>query len=341
MRKSEKDSPVSTRDPDAIAAALRAYLPDGGRITGVRPVSEGFSNETYRVDGLGLILRLPPTGDPLLAPNRVHDVVTQYEIMAEYAATPGAPPVPRPVLVETDRSVLGEPFFLMGEVACDAWDDFFAPEWLNTADDAFRSGVSDQIVGMYAALHNLAPLAALGAPMSVRDELGRWREPTRAFAGAALAEAFAILHETAPAEQKTAPCHGDAKIANILWKDGRIMAMVDYEMSFNGDPRWDMAALLQGLKGRDGLALKAEDENGFWGREHMLAEWRARTGRGTDRLAWFEAAGRARYASILTYGQWLADQGKAADPRFATFAPVAERLGQTALALARRDAEAG
>jgi aminoglycoside phosphotransferase (APT) family kinase protein len=328
------------RDPLALAAALKAYLPDGDRIRGVRPISDGFSNETWLVDGLDLILRAPPTGFPLLEPNHVHDVVGQYRILQDYAARSSAPPVPRTVLLETDPSVIGAPFFLMERVACDPWGDFELPGWLTEADDAFRAGVSAQIVDMYARLHALGPLASLGPQSSVRDELGRWRDPVRDLASPALKEAFDLLFASAPEDAAPTACHGDAKIANILWKDGRIVAMLDYEMSFNGDPRWDIAALLQGLKGQDGAALPAGDVRGFWGRDHFLAEWQARTGRSAARLDWFEAAGRARYAAILTYGQHLADQGRSDDRRLAAFGPVAERLSQTALDLARRDAAA-
>ena len=70
----------------------------------------------------------------------------------------------------------------------------------------------------------------------------------------------------------------------------------------------------------------------------MLEEWRARTGRGSDRLGWFEAAGRARYASILTYGLALFETGKSDDPRFGAFGAPAERLSLAALDLARKDA---
>jgi aminoglycoside phosphotransferase (APT) family kinase protein len=312
-------------------------LPEGGRIASVRQMAEGFSNETYLVDGLDLILRLPPTGPGLLTPNRVHDVVTQFRIMAEYAARPSAPPVPRPVLLETDPAILGAPFFLMERVPCDPWGDWQRPDWVKQGGDALRSRISDQIVGLYARLHGLAPLEALGRPLTLQDELERWQAPVRDIANPILREAFALLFATAPQEQAPVPCHGDAKIANMLWRDGRIVAMVDYEMSFNGDPRWDVAALLQNLKNKANGPLGAKDEDGFWGRDHILADWQARTGRSAARLGWFEAAARARYAAILTYGQYLSDRGESDDPRFAQFGPTAERLSRTALELARRD----
>jgi len=325
-------------DPQVIASKLRKYLPDGDRISAVQVLSVGFSNETYRVAGLDLILRLPPQGAPLLAPFAVHDVVTQYRIMQEFASRPGAPPMPRGVLLETDPTVLGAPFFLMERLDSDPWEDWGTPPWIAAADDAFRGSVSAQFVDMYARLHSLAPLDSLGRPQSNGDELARWRRPVAEIANADLLAAFDMLEADIPPDLAYSPCHGDAKVANILWKDGRIVAMLDYEMNFNGDPRWDIGALLEGLRGLDGEPLPAGDVRGVWGREHIVAAWQAQTGRKLEREHWFGAAGRARYAAILAYGAHQFGTGETSDQRFAAFAATADRLSRRALELAQADA---
>lgn len=333
----DKENKLS-RDPHVIASKLQGYLPNGDRIDGVEVLSVGFSNETYLVTGLDLILRLPPQQAPLLAPFAVHDVVTQYHIMQEFAARPSAPPMPRGVLLETDTAVLGAPFFLMERLDSDPWDDWGTPPWVATADDAFRASVSAQFVEMYARLHSLAPLDSLGRPQSNSDELERWRRPVAELGNADLLAAFGMLAADIPADQAYSPCHGDAKVANILWKDGRIVAMLDYEMNFNGDPRWDIGALLEGMRGLDGKPLPAGDVRGVWGRDHIVAAWEAQTGRRLEREYWFGAAGRARYAAILAYGAHQFAAGDASDKRFASFATIADQLSRRALELARMDA---
>jgi aminoglycoside phosphotransferase (APT) family kinase protein len=160
--------------------------------------------------------------------------------------------------------VLGAPFFLMEEVLCDPWGDFSWPDWMGAATAEFRYGVSEQIVQTYARLHCLATLAWLGPVRSAGEELERWLDPIRHIAPAPLAEAFALLLGDVPSEETPCPCHGDAKIANLLWKDGRVVALIDYEMSFNGDPRWVLAATLQGLRSEDGQGpWPADENNGF------------------------------------------------------------------------------
>jgi len=325
---------------EEIQSVLKRHLPQGEKITGVSTISDGYSNRTLLLEGLNLILRLPPEGEPLLAAFGVHDVSGQYRIMEAFVDTAGAPPVPRPVLLETDAALLGFPFFLMERVDADVWGDFSRPEWLNQANSVFRSGVSQTLVQTYTDLHGLKPIASLGPVRSSSEELIRWRDPIEAIVSPTLKEVFSLLLDNAPTDQKPVPCHGDAKVANLLWKEGRVIAMIDMEMSFNGDPRWDVAALLQGLRSHDGQQpLPNEDENGFWGRDHILAQWQTITGRSIERLDWFQAADRARYASLLIHGQHLFDQGKATDQRFGSLGAFATRLGETALTFARRDSD--
>ena len=50
-----------TRDLLPLSDALRRVLPDGDGITGLRAFSTGHSNETYLIEGLDQILRLPPS----------------------------------------------------------------------------------------------------------------------------------------------------------------------------------------------------------------------------------------------------------------------------------------
>ena len=49
-----------SRDAAAMLEVLRGVLPGGERITGIAPLTTGFSNDTYLIEGLDLILRLPP-----------------------------------------------------------------------------------------------------------------------------------------------------------------------------------------------------------------------------------------------------------------------------------------
>lgn len=91
------------RDTARLAAGLRDWLPRGAGITGVTTLSAGHSNETYLVDGIDEVLRMPPSEEGLLPP---YDMVRQHEVLT--AVAKGAPAVPLPPILElcTDAQVL-------------------------------------------------------------------------------------------------------------------------------------------------------------------------------------------------------------------------------------------
>jgi aminoglycoside phosphotransferase (APT) family kinase protein len=324
------------RDLKAIHAALVDYLPDGGRITGISPITAGNSNETFLIEGLDLILRLPPSETSLLEPNGAYGVAGQYRILDELGSRELAPAVAKVVLLEEDPGVLGDPFFLMERIVGEPWPEWSAPDWLIAADETVRSSVSEQLVTMYARLHNQVPLVALGRPFSVREEVERWRAPLADLTDPILRRAFDLLVESAPPDERPVPCHGDSKHANTLWRDGTLVGMVDFEMSFNGDPRWDLANIVNAYGGPDYPPLRGMDSPGLWRREQIIQKWCEWTGRTADALEWFESGCRARYAAITTYGVWLLKEGKTTDERFATYDTAIGRLSKAALDLAER-----
>ena len=88
-----------TRDLDAVRDTLARVLPQGDRITAVKPLTTGFSNETYFVEGCNMILRLPPSAGSMLDG---HDVIAQARVYQALGETAGAPPVPKVALVCED-----------------------------------------------------------------------------------------------------------------------------------------------------------------------------------------------------------------------------------------------
>ena len=97
------------RDTQKLADGLRKWLPRGAGITGVTTLSAGHSNETYLIDGIDEVLRMPPSEEGLLPP---YDMARQHEVLV--AVSKGAPGIPLPPILElcTDPAVLGDEFFL-------------------------------------------------------------------------------------------------------------------------------------------------------------------------------------------------------------------------------------
>lgn len=56
-----------------------------------------------------------------------------------------------------------------------------------------------------------------------------------------LMPAYAYLQENPPGERSICFCHGDFHYANILWKDGHISGVLDFELCGMGDRDFDIA----------------------------------------------------------------------------------------------------
>ncbi len=115
------------RDTNRIAEGLRRYLPRGPAITGVRTLSAGHSNETYLIEGIDEILRMPPSEEGLLPP---YDMARQHAILSAVKAHAPVVPLPRMFELCVDPSVIGDEFFLMEKLPGEAFE-YAVPDWLD------------------------------------------------------------------------------------------------------------------------------------------------------------------------------------------------------------------
>jgi aminoglycoside phosphotransferase (APT) family kinase protein len=302
------------RDPDLLRERLATHLIQGDRITGVTPLSTGHSNETYLLEGLDLILRLPPGGNPLIPFG--HGMRVQYELYAILRGMTAAPPVPAVRYFCADEDVLGAPFFLMERVHGDPFDDYGGTEWMNEAEEGFRASVTQHLIEATGRYNALPPLDLLGTPLDNTAELRRWRGMAAEARDDELMAAFDELESNAaPPTGPPALVHGDAKFSNVLWRDGTVVAVLDVEMSFNGEPAWDLGYLLMYFPSEVHGPMPGCGLPGMWDRETVIAAWERITGRSAREIGWYEAAAMAKVTAILTYGAYLAATGGSSDER--------------------------
>ncbi|MGE4322164.1 MAG: phosphotransferase family protein [Sphingobium sp.] len=311
------------RDVAWIEAALRRTLASGERITGVCVMSTGHSNETYLIEGLDLILRMPPSGAPLLDGL---DMARQFQIYAVMGRMEGAPPVPRVLYLCEDETVLGAPFYLVERVCGEPLAEYEIPGWFADAPEAVRDSMSRQYVEAYAGLASLEPLDLLGPVRTPIDECLRWRgfaqasgQPTLV---AAIDRLIALPHRRSG---PPAPINGDAKMGNLLWRDGRLTAMLDWELAINGEPLAELGYMLYFFESERHPAALGCDLPGMWRRDRVIAEWERATGRSAQGIEWYEAAAGAKIAAIMAYGYHLTQSGQSDDPRMAAWLPTVEQ----------------
>jgi aminoglycoside phosphotransferase (APT) family kinase protein len=309
------DAPM--RDLEAIAGALRSLLPDGDSITGVSPLTTGFSNETYRIDGPDLILRLPPSAGAMLDD---HGVVAQARIYAELGETPGAPPVPGVVAICENAPGLGEPLFVMERVPGESIDDIEMRPWFVEGTDAFRAQICRSWVTAFAGLARLRPLQVLGPVITPDDDARMWREFARQADSPALVASFdRLLAVPAPRSGEPAVVHGDTKLSNLMWRDGEVSSVLDWEMALNGEPLADLGYMLYSFASDHHAATRAQKLPGMLSRDEVIALWCEVSGRSAEGLFWHEIAQIGKIGAIIAEGTNMYVTGRSSDPKLAYF----------------------
>jgi len=296
-------------DPTALAAWLRAQVgEDVGEVVEVEVASAGRSNVTavLHLDGGDrLVLRTPPPGDH---PPTAHDVAREGRIMAAVGATDV--PVPRVLGIEGSGHVLGRPFVVMAHVAGIV---------LDTAEDAAavpaheRRSLGLDLARVLARLHRVEPaVIGLGdlartdafVARQLRRFTRQWRpvEPALDARFAAVGERLAARRPAAEAPARLV--HGDYRVGNVLAAGGRVAAVLDWELATLGDPRSDLAYLLNNwvdaAEAADGPIASAIAAGGFGTRGEVVDAYEEALGAPVERaeVAYFRALAAWRLASI-------------------------------------------
>lgn len=292
------------RHLDSIRSDLASAI--GERVDGVRPIPEGHSGFTYWVDldGRQAVLRLPPPGARIAGPA---DIPRQARLLASLHEA--GVPVPA-VLAASDEPVVdGRPYFLLEKV-----------DGVRIEGVADTMPASDIAGAAIDALHRLeavppreTPLAE-EPPMPLEGEIDRWtwlldRSPEE-LTGRAPSVA-GRLRATRPEEREPVLVHGDYHYGNMLFREGRVAALLDWEIAQVGQPLLDLACLCVVAKASEhdpgaipggGAVIVPEPE--------LLRMYGAEAGDFT----WFLALTYYKYAAIFGYNLMLHRRGKRHDP---------------------------
>ena len=264
----------SVRDPeqwcDRLLGWLTSVLPADAApaIESVHPPSgNGMSSETILLDASWadragataerrahpLVVRVAPleTAMPVFP---VYDMNAQFETMRAVAETT-AVPVPVAYWCESDPAILGAPFLVMsrveGLVPPDVMPYNFG-SWVSEASAADRDLLTAETVKVLAALHEAPTSAfpALGEPAGLRAHLDGQRAYYEWVAGAGrrsplIERCLDALEEAMPASAGPPVLSwGDARIGNIIYRDFRPVAVLDWEMAGFGPRELDLGWLI-------------------------------------------------------------------------------------------------
>lgn len=331
-------------DPAALLRYLETDLPGlpasvDARDLSIERISGGQSNPTYfvTVGYRELVLRKAPNGELLPGAHRVD---REYRIM--YALADSGVPVPEMVRLENDQGILGAPFYLMerlhGRVAHKSTLPNHSPE--------ARFAIYQHKARVLANLHRIdvteKGLEDYGrkGPFFSR-QIHRWTQQWELSKTREIPEIDQLakwLKENDDGDETSTLVHGDYRIGNLMLhpKEGRIVGVLDWELSTLGHPLADLAHATAmwhitpeeygGLMGADLKAL------GIPERRQFVDTYLEAAGFSNGLTTFHQAFALFRWAVIFQGIAKRAESGNAASENAST-------VGALALALGRRGAD--
>lgn len=279
-----------------------------------RYLSGGTQNEIYELtrDDFRCVIRIPPPEAPA---NRDKGILREWQIISALDGTDV--PHTEAVAVCEDASVLGRPFYLMGFV--DGWspmDDRNWPEPFKN-DLETRAGLGYQLAEGIALLSKVdwkaKGLQDLGRPDGFHErQVDRWTSlfdkiKGRDLEGIEVATEWLRKHK--PLDFIPGIMHGDYQFANVMFENGapaRLSAIVDWEMGTVGDPKLDLAWMLEGWP-KDTSAPEAATSSyvnlqGMPSMAQLAGHYSEISGRQVDDLDYYRILAKWKLAIILEQG---------------------------------------
>ena len=172
-------------------------------------------------------------------------------------------------------------------------------------------------------------------------QLKRWNkqwEASKTHEIPAMDETSRLLAESMPEQIGAAIVHGDYRLGNMIVGDGRIQAVLDWELCTLGDPLADVGYLLnswiQPGEVEDDLAPTAA--GGFVDRDVLTERYAAATGRDLSGINYYRAFSHWRLAAIGqgVYKRYLVGaMGENRDMDLDTYKESVSTRAEAALAL--------
>jgi aminoglycoside phosphotransferase (APT) family kinase protein len=251
-------------DNDGLHEWIRDKFGADAQIAELDKGTTGFSNETWFMtvanvnegesDERALVLR-KPREEIQFFPS--YDIGFQYQILRALTRTPT--PAPNPVVLESDPRYIGTPFYLMDRIAPNdgvvPYDG--PPSGIHGMGLFYDSSIErrremwENAVEAIAKIHSIdissTPLPFQRTPHSLRDAvedqlkvIDGWHAFGSPEPIPALANATRILRNEIPDQDDIVLCWGDPKPGNIVYQDGQVVGVLDWEMSYLGTPEMDV-----------------------------------------------------------------------------------------------------
>lgn len=282
---------------------LSRILGEPATVTSVVPVSKGASKRIEIIDAVvagapsRVVLRAEPTDD-------VDPTGMEREAAAIRAAGSAGVPVPEVLHADSGDAVIPAPHVVTSFVEGESLP---RPILRTFAGDDGHDGeaFAEQLGDIAARIHTMEVPEGLFEARP--DELAEWQSQFDAYGIASPAFELAFAHLANTRQPPTDPTfvHGDLRMGNLMVRDGRVEAVLDWELAHIGDPVSDLGwvSAVQWRFGGPGEAA------GVGSREALLRGYREAGGRPVAEAAvqWWETL------SIVKWGVMCLRQAARAD----------------------------
>jgi len=303
---------VQRTDPEEKRAKLEAWLriklpaAEALSISPLEKATSGYASEIHFFDlnwrkgdqdkTEKLVIREAPT-ELQIHPD--YDVGTQFNIMRCLEGS--SVPMPGTYWLEEDDKVLGAPFFIMERVEGEILNPIQPGEEprgpLFEASPEQRSRMWRQAIEVIANVNNVdwehRGLSFLGVAVNGTDALDRQiahYERMWAWGGvkpqSIFNDAFAWFRSNRFEPEHRSLCWGDARLGNLMYRNGEVVAVLDWDMAHIGAPEADLAWLLA-IEWMTREAIGAWD--GVPDREEVIECYEGITGRRLQNFHYHEA----------------------------------------------------
>lgn len=312
------------RDPETLrerlTAWLRAQRPGATAVELSLPVAPkiGFSNETFLVDA-----HVREGGRELTEPLVVRLEPTEFRVFPEYdlprqarvlrALAGSEVPVARVRWLEEDAAILGSPFYVMDRIEGDVPSEvpnYHAFGFCHEATPERRARLWWNGIEALARIHRLdwrargldfldVPPAGTGPLDQQLAYYARYLEwVRRGRPQPILQAALAWLREHRYVPRRVGLCWGDARLPNLMFRDDAVVAVLDWEMAFLGDPEADLGWwILLDWAQSEGYGLPRLP--GFPGPEETIRRYEEAVGWRVEHAAYQEVFAAFRFGVIM------------------------------------------
>lgn len=262
--------------------------------------------------GRDIVVRLP---DAELTPYLDRRLERQARVI-RWVADHGDVPVPHIIGADDSGAIVGRPFMMMDRIDGQAAVDFPGyniDSFLVPMTPQQRRVLWTDAIDTLCALHR-APSpdpAWLDLPgragSALPDLVQHWRNSLD-WAADALDHGYFSgvmdwLERTRPADAPVGLSWGDARIGNMLFRDRRCVAVLDWEMASCGGPLIDLAwwLLFDRIQDEDSSVARLD---GLGDRAETVARWEAGTGHSARHLHWHEVLAHLQLAITRARAFW-------------------------------------